>query len=149
MNNNVKIISGLFFLISAVIFITCSNDTSTNSSRDGIDFIAYQDGGCNGSSSLKKTIIDSCFSYSFTDTLKIDFCVYGNCCPDSNRFVTTYKLNSDTINVTVVDTAEHLCRCICSYKIHIELSGLTSNQYFFYCSYNVLEYKKNLIKDVN
>jgi hypothetical protein len=149
MKSNCQLFLFINLLLWSILFLSCSNDTSTNSSKDGINFISYQVGGCNGSSSLEKVVRDSCFSYSFYDTLKIDFCVSGNCCPDTNRFVTTYKLNSDTINVTVVDTAGHLCKCICNYKIHIELSGLTNNQYFFYCSYDGLEYKKTLIKAVN
>ncbi len=149
MKSFIKIILSIIFLIELIHISSCSNEISTNTENEAINFISYQVGACNGSSSLEKVVRDSCFSYSFYDTLKIDFCVSGNCCPDTNRFVTTYKLNSDTINVTVVDTAGHLCKCICNYKIHIELSGLTNNHYFFYCSYDGLEYKKTLIKAVN
>lgn len=141
-----KLILSLTFLFLVINFTSCYSDSSTNYDENGISFIAYQAGSCRGSSALEKPIIDSCFSYSFTNILKIDFCVSGNCCPDTNRFVITYELNSDTINVTVVDTAQHLCRCICNYKIHVEITGLSNNNYFFYCNYDEPEYKENLIR---
>ena len=130
-----KFYSFLLFLL--LIFISsCSNGTQNKIQEEQIEFASNQIPGCLRDSSLVKVSnIDSCFDYIFTDTLKIDFCVSGNCCPDSQRFLTEYKLKSDTLFVSVIDTAKNLCDCICNYKIHLEISGLSENQYLFYCNY--------------
>ena len=52
----------------------------------------YQDGKCRNYG-LNKINNDSlCFDYKFDKSLSINFCVKGNCCPDSNRFIFNYKL---------------------------------------------------------
>ncbi len=129
----------LFLLfLSLLIFISsCSNSTQTKIQEKQIEFFSNQIPGCFLDSSLAKVSNnDSCFDYIFTDTLKIDFCVSGNCCPDSQRFFSEIYIKSDTIFVSVVDTAENLCYCICKYKIHLEISGLSEDQYVFYCNYH-------------
>jgi hypothetical protein len=137
-----------FFLLISLIFyyISCSDAPPTKTSQE-INYFSYQIPGCNHSASLQKdTVIDSCFQYSFIDTLKVEFCVPGNCCPDSNRFITDYNLSSDTIYVTVVDTAAHMCHCICNYVIHLELAGLSYDRYIFYCEYEDLVYNELIIR---
>ncbi|KAB2844520.1 MAG: hypothetical protein F9K45_04845 [Melioribacteraceae bacterium] len=112
-----------------------------------VKFNSYQISGCNHNLFGKKSAVDSCFVYSFDDKLEIDFCVSGNCCPDSNRFVTNIKLSSDTLFVSVIDTAENLCRCICNYIIHAEISGLQKENYIFYCNYdNQIIYSEQIRK---
>jgi hypothetical protein len=140
--------SMLLLSISALIsFISCTENISTKSEDAYIEFSSYQISGCNSSPFSKVSENDSCFDYSFDDTLKIDFCVTGNCCPDSQRFVSYYNIKSDTLFVSVVDTASRLCHCICNYKIHLELLGLTNEQYIFYCNYgDVIEYKELMNK---
>ena len=147
MKRIIKFSFNFFLLISFIIyFISCSDDAPTKTTEE-INFIAYQIPGCNSSWVLGKvSFVDSCFMYSFNDTLKVDFCVPGNCCPDSNRFVTNYSINSDTIYVTVADTAANLCYCICNYIIHLEISGLPNDKYLFYCKYDDLEYKEIVIR---
>lgn len=138
----------LFLLFLAINVSSCSDDEPTKSDGKDIKFISYQAGGCNNEVSLAKkgSFNDSCFTYSFRDTLKIDFCVWGNCCPDSNRFDTNYKISSDTLYVTVKDTAANLCRCECNYIVHVEMTGLPNDKYLFYCNYYLLEYKEFVIK---
>lgn len=129
-----------FFFALSILFLlfTCSDEAVTEITEGEIIFSAKQVGGCNSARGLAKTSpFDSCFTYSFDETLKIDFCVFGNCCPDSQRFTTNYTLSADTIFVEVADTAAHLCRCICNYTIRVELSGLQKDSYLFYCNYPI------------
>ena len=143
----IKVSLSLVSLLLVIYSLSCSEDSLTKSSVQDVQFFAYQVAGCNHNSLGKTAINDSCFSYSFTDTLKVDFCVLGNCCPDSNRFVTNYEINSDTLFITVSDTAANLCRCICNYTIHLDISGLQSDSYLFYCNYDALiEYKEQVSK---
>ena len=127
--------------------ISCTTENSTEPESEIITFNAYQDGGCNYTTLAKTTLNDSCFSYSFEDTLKIDFCVIANCYPDSSRFVIDYDIHLDTIFVSVADTAESICHCICNYTIHLDLVGLSQSQYFFSCDYNdTTAYNEQIIK---
>lgn len=138
-----------FVLVLSVLFyvFSCTTDNSTEPANATITFNAFQVGGCNSSSLAKIAENDSCFSYSFNDTLKIDFCVTANCCPDSQRFATDYDIKSDTIFVTVADTAARLCHCVCNYTIHLDLVGLSENQYVFNCNYyDQIVYDENVIK---
>ncbi len=129
----------IYFFVSSLLMLilACSEDNVTKSTESELSFSYKQITGCNESTNqlAKSSYQDSCFTYSFNDKLKIDFCVYGNCCPDSQRFVVDYSIESDTIFVEVADTAENLCYCICSYAIHIEITGLERNRYLFYCNF--------------
>ena len=127
--------------------LSCSKDSPTRSLEKEASFVSYQIGGCNHNSLGKASFDDSCFVYSFDDTLKIDFCVVGNCCPDSNRFVADYKIKSDTLFVTVTDTSANLCHCNCNYTFHLEFSGLENDKYLFYCKYDeLMEYKEQIAR---
>jgi hypothetical protein len=134
----------LFCVSMITLFVSCSENSTIVSEETNIEFSSHQIPGCNHSSTLEKTaVFDSCLAYKFDDVLKLEFCVYGNCCPDSNRFVTNQKIKGDTIFVSVADTAEKLCKCICKYLIHLEVTGLNRDQYVFYCNYDsLLEYKE-------
>lgn len=147
MKNILKVSS--FMLVVFVLFyvFSCTTDNSIEPEDETTTFNAYQVGGCNGSPLAKIAENDSCFSYSFNDTLKIDFCVRANCCPDSQRFVADYNIKSDTIFVSVADTAARLCRCVCNYTIHLDLNGLSGNQYIFHCNYDEkIVYNESIIK---
>lgn len=140
MKNIKKLLSFLFgvlFLYSCAATEPIGNHNNSSS---------YQIPGCNNSSLPKTALNDSCFAYSFNDTLNIDFCVIGNCCPDSNRFVIDYEIKSDTIFVSVADTAANLCRCICSYTIHLRLDDLPKERYLFYCNYENFKYREYVSK---
>lgn len=138
----------LVILLVAFSLISCSDTAPTKSNDNGIQFIAYQKTGCTSHIDFGKSTVftDSCFIYSFIDTLSIEFCVPGNCCPDSNRFVTSYNIIADTIQVSVADTAENLCRCICNYIIHLDITGLPLNRYIFSCKYQNVGYNEILTK---
>lgn len=142
-----KLLLRLMLFLFVIYNLSCSEDSLTKSSSQEVKFVSYQVGGCNHNSLGKTADNDSCFAYSFTDTLKIDFCVLGNCCPDTNRFVTNYEINSDTLVVSVSDTAANLCHCICNYTIRLEIAGLENDRYLFYCNYDdLLEYKEQIRK---
>ena len=139
--NRTKIYFGLVLLF---IIISCSSEPIIRET----EFTSYQVPGCFHNAGLQKSLAsDSCFGYSFNDTLKIEFCVKGNCCPEMNRFTTSYKIKSDTIFVSVADTAAQLCYCICNYKIHIELSNFENNKYLFYCNYDNFKYREFVQKE--
>lgn len=104
--------------------------------------VLYQVPGC-GAGLSKATPNDSCFSYQFEKTLCVDFCLTGNCCPDSNRFALAYEIKNDTLAVTVADTAAVLCRCVCTYTIRFELDNLPLDRYVFYCTRN--DYDSRLV----
>lgn len=125
------------FGVSLLLFVfSCSKGDPTASLQSEINFTSHQIPGCNNNLLSKVSAVDSCFTYIFRDKLEINFCVPGNCCPDSNRFVTNIKLSSDTLFISVSDTAENLCRCICNYTIHAEISGLSNKDFTFYCNYD-------------
>ena len=77
---------------------------------------------------------DSCLTIQFQQSLLVDFCASGNCCPDSNRFSIRQDVRGDTIVVTIADTARALCRCTCNYFLHAEFADLPSDHYVFMVS---------------
>lgn len=115
--------------IVAVIFISCHDSALQPETTAKI----YQAGKCNGTALFKSAQDDSCFVYSFSNVLTIDFCVNGNCCPDSNRFTSSYTLNNNEITIKVKDTALNLCRCTCRYTIHSEFNDLKLESYRVIC----------------
>ncbi len=129
----ISLVSLSFLLI--IYIISCSENSPFENPEEQVEFSSQQISGCNNSGLSKVNDNDSCFVYSFNDTLKVDFCLWGNCCPDSERFVTNYKISSDTIFIAVQDTAINGCDCNCNYTIHVELSGLSENEYLFYFNY--------------
>jgi hypothetical protein len=118
----------LLFITLLILFQQCEG-TLTGSGKTGN---LYQITGCK-KYLQKSSGIDSCFNYSFEETLKIDFCASGNCCPDSNRFLITSTISSDSIIITYADTAANLCRCICNYYIHAEFENLFNESYIVKC----------------
>jgi hypothetical protein len=117
----------LFFFLS-LAFIACK-DKSTNTNDTPNPTFSYETSKCSGHGLSKGTALDSIFTYSFDQELIMDFSVLSNCCPDSGRFVLNHTINMDTILIAVSDTAQHLCRCICSYMIHTQLTNLPLDQY--------------------
>lgn len=99
--------------------------------------------GCGGFS-LNKSSIDTCFNYKFGKELEINFCVVGNCCPDSNRFKFSHRIYADTINISLADTAQNLCRCICNYLIESKIQSLPLNKYIVKVEQNFESEKKLL-----
>ena len=119
----------LLSFIVAAFFVSCRDSALQPEASANIK----QVGKCNGSGLLKSTQSDSCFVYSFSNVLTIDFCVIGNCCPDSNRFTSTYSLTNDEITIKIKDTAPNLCKCLCRYIIHAEFYDLDSGSYKVIC----------------
>ncbi len=111
----------------------------------------YQVPGCGGQSLSKSIPGDTCFSYQFDTQLIVDFCVTGNCCPDSNRFNLSHEIINDTIMVAVQDTAANLCHCLCNYTIHAEFNDLALDHYIFQCRTDegVILYNEDLWREDN
>ncbi len=140
----------LFFLV-AMLFFSCSDESPLEA--DKVVLSAKEFSGCikKRTTELEKiTSKDSSFHYTFGDKLKVDFLVKANCCPENKSFFTDYKINNDTIFVTVVDTTKEHCYCLCNFNIHLEFEGLKKRKYLFYCDYNYyydsLNYREKIIK---
>jgi hypothetical protein len=124
----------------SIITINCKDElVQTNYKAD-----IYQVKGCKGSALGKFGSADSCFKYSFSEKLILEFCVTGNCCPDSNRFELKSSIDKDTISIEIKDIAPNLCRCMCKYYIHAEFEFLSYNNYSVKCMMEENEIKKIL-----
>ena len=139
-------------LLLPIIAIVACTQKSTAPAEEDIQAELQQVPGCQAFPSTQAAVpSDTCFSYLFADQLIIDFCLTGNCCPDSNRFDLSYRLSYDTIAVVAIDTAEDLCDCICTYVIHTELDHLPLDHYVFRCEQHrpdtsILWYVKDLYR---
>jgi hypothetical protein len=125
----------LIMMLAVGIFVVCQKSANSPSEPQGTGDLV-QLGGCARGTLEKISDTDSCFTYIFGDILTVDFCVTANCCPDTDRFQLDYSIKGTTIQVTVADTAENLCRCICPYLIHTEFSDLSKDSYHFLVDYN-------------
>ena len=133
----------VFTMLVFVIFTSCGQLTSVKEEEP--NFQAHQIPGCIPDLARNSPAFDPCFSYLFEDTLKVDLCLSSNCCPDSNRFAYSYLLSEDTIKLTIVDIAAHLCRCICNYRVHSDISGLEQDKYIFECIYYDSVYYRQIV----
>lgn len=135
----IRIISVFVVILVSIAIVSCfeivPNDNDDNNVKENA---IYQVPGCAAGGLEKRagTLMDSCFTYQFNADLFIEFCVSANCCPDTNRFQSSWRISSDTIFVDVKDIEANLCRCICPYKIHVELIDLPLDQYTFLVDYN-------------
>lgn len=116
-------------LLLLLFFIGCIEKSTETETFINI----YQFGKCNSYYFAKVSSDSLCFKYRFENSLIIDFCVNGNCCPDSNRFVFNYKIKENQIDIFVDDIAPNLCKCICNYTIHADILGLSNTKYFVKC----------------
>lgn len=131
----------IFLLTAAALFILiCCKDEISSPAAGGT---VYQKGKCNGPG-LAKSNADSCFNYSFSQKLLLEFCVIGNCCPDSNRFIANYEIAHDTVKIFVQNAAPNLCRCVCKYLLHAEFSNLTFSSIVVNC-FEIAEGKPQLL----
>ncbi|TFH66053.1 MAG: hypothetical protein E4G91_00170 [Candidatus Zixiibacteriota bacterium] len=112
--------------------LACSESTT----KPKTESLVYQVGRCQHSAGIAALAEDSCFTATFTKNLLVDLCLVANCCPDTNRFALSTLINSDTILITVADTASSLCDCLCNYKVRAEFQNLPLLQYLVLCSYN-------------
>jgi hypothetical protein len=123
-------ISALVFVI--VLLYSCKDKSSNPDSQTPVS-LSYEATKCLAHGLAKGTELDSVFTYSFTTDLVIDFSVWANCCPDSNRFLVSYTISNDTILISVADTARSLCHCICPYMIHADFMDLSKDHYVVRC----------------
>jgi hypothetical protein len=134
-----KYLRVVFVFCAAIILAVSCNDKSTNTTEKEVIATLYQLPGCpSHSSSLNKvsTWDDSCFTYTFADTLKINFCLEGNCSPNHDRFKLTYNISNDTIYVAAADTAEEIANCFCPFTLYAEFENLPLEHYVFNVSYS-------------
>jgi hypothetical protein len=122
----------LLLLCLSLALVACK-DRSTNTNDTSTTSFSYETSKCVAQGLPKATALDSIFTYSFDQNLTMDFSVWANCCPDSGRFVLDHTVKMDTILITISDTAQHLCNCICLYMIHAQLTNLSLDQYVVRC----------------
>ncbi len=140
---NMKYVYKTFLLITflaIVVLFSCKDEITYSEVNAKI----IQDGKCRGSALSKSSATDSCFSYIFTNTLTIDFCVIGNCCPDSNRFTSSYSVTDSEIVIRIKDIAPNLCKCICKYIIHAEITELRNDRYTVKCIQKFTDHEEQL-----
>jgi hypothetical protein len=118
-------------LIACCTLFSCS-ERATDPNADGESSL-YQVHGCIPGALYKNPLADSCFAFRFEKSLALDFCLPGNCCPDSNRYFLSHRISRDTLIVTAVDTAGNMCRCNCSYLIHADIAPLPLDRYHVFC----------------
>lgn len=111
-----------------VLLTACDNSTGPETPA----VFMFQAEGCRAQSGLKWAA-SACFSYRFDDIFIVDFCAEGNCCPNSNRFKFASEIRTDTIFVTVADTAANECRCVCTYMLRAGFRDLELDSYVFIC----------------
>lgn len=124
-----KIFLGSFILL----LFSCKEKSTGPENQSPVSFTS-QYSKCLSNALAKSNSVDSIFTYSFYDTLIIDFSVIVNCCPDSNRFSISYNRGSDTLGIAVADTARDLCNCVCLYMVHAEFSNLPNDHYIVRCT---------------
>ncbi|MFB0515086.1 MAG: hypothetical protein ACETWG_00595 [Candidatus Neomarinimicrobiota bacterium] len=115
-------------LLTAILLTLPACEESTEPEPWSGEVLLHEVDGCQAQWLGKSALIDS-FSYQFETDLVLDFFVESNCCPDTNRFDLFSNITEDTIAITVVDTAQHLCDCICPYLIHAEVTDLPRDEY--------------------
>jgi hypothetical protein len=148
MNRKIQIQYYVFVLSFFIILVgySCNDDPLTSENNAILEQIA----GCQNNKLNKSVSGDSCFFYTFETELNLQFCVSGNCCPDSNRYTLSSKILRDTIEIAIKDTARNLCKCICQYFIHACFQDLNSDRYIIKCVQGESIDKKVLyLKEVN
>ncbi len=128
-----RIFIGSLTLGLLVLCLGSCNESSSSGPANSIPSFTFHSSHCVGSALAKAEIPDSTFVYSFSDTLAVDFSVSGNCCPDSGRFEVSHAVGVDTLVISVVDTADYGCRCLCTYFLHAEIVNLPNNHYVVRC----------------
>ena len=132
MRKNIFQVIGLPLTGCFMLFLLSCHEDTTNPQNSEIVFSA-KSSSCASHGLAKGSALDSLFTYSFTNDLLIDFSVWSNCCPDSNRFTFLQFSSADTLHIVVTDTARHLCHCICPYVTHAEFQNLSADHYIVRC----------------
>ena len=126
-------------IILCLVFSFSCKDKSTGPNTGAEVLFSGSSSKCLSNGLAKVASVDSLF-YSFIDSLVIDYLIAGNCCPDSNRFVLGYGINQDTLAIQIADTAQSVCKCVCSYNTHFVFSNLTNDHYFLKLIYSYRDY---------
>lgn len=135
-------------LFSLLMLWACEGEMGPGKVTEHPGVYVQQMPGCLANTKMTQSVLsDTCFSYSFDDTLVMNFCFTGNCCPDTNRFTGSVVVAGNTINIAVIDTAEQLCRCICPYLVKFQISELNMSEYTVICSDGNLNYSEKVIRN--
>ena len=121
-----------FSIVSMTGFLLHCSEESSDAVNEDNTVVICQIGGC-AKHPASFYSPDSCLSYRFSDTLLVEFCLAGNCCPDSDRFLITTRISGDTIFVVAADTSGSNCYCECTYIIQARFTGLQLPRYVFHC----------------
>ena len=81
----------LIVWLCVCLFFSCSEKVATPE----LAGLMYQVADCQRTNIIAAVTRDSCFTYQFADALIVDFCVTGNCCPDSNHFSFSHQIVDD------------------------------------------------------
>ena len=122
-------------MVLGIVALVCSSckEKSTEPGDQKVITFSSLYSNCLAHGLSKGSGLDSVFNYSFTGNLIVDFSVWANCCPDSNRFAVSYRIANDTIIISAADTARSLCRCLCPYMVHAEFFNLQQDHYIIRC----------------
>ena len=127
MNTKISIL-----LFSLIIPQSCK-DKSINPESILEPTFTSQVSGCVLRGLAKGTDLDSMFTYTFDQSLSIDFSMWANCCTDSESFIVHSAIHTDTILITVVDSSQNFCDCICPYIVHVEAKDVPLDRYIVRC----------------
>lgn len=128
----------IIIMLCLVFSFSCKDKSTGPNTGAHVLFSGYSS-KCLSDGLTKVASIDS-LSYSFVDSLVIDYFIGANCCPDSNRFVLGYGINQDTIAIQIADTAQSVCKCVCFYDTHFAFSNLSSDHYFLRLIHSYRDY---------
>ncbi|MCK5739806.1 hypothetical protein KAH55_11515 [bacterium] len=133
-----KLVRACLVWVVALLMACAESGTSIGADTTGTPkmTIQRQVPGCQGNG-LGKNSADQCFKYTWLgDKLKLEFCVIGNCCPDTDRFLLDSEFNGTDLFVAVADPAARRCKCMCNYKVQAEFSDVTGSIYTVFCTYD-------------
>jgi len=140
-----SVLVGIVTVAILVPLSSCS-DKSAGPATGSLTIHLYQIPGCGGSGRARGSSVDSCFTYTFRGDLEVTCCLPANCCPDSQRFSLSSTIVRDTIRVAVRDTAQNLCRCICSYDVRAKFTALPLDRYLFVMQYDDSVWYKEFVR---
>jgi hypothetical protein len=91
--------------------------------------VAVQPGQAGSAASRVTYPLDGTLRWAFDGTLRLEFRVRANCCPNSDRFRVAVSCRAETLMVAVADTAPGLCLCDCPYVLTVQCPTLAASSY--------------------
>lgn len=125
-------------MLCLVFSFSCKDNSTGPNTGANVLFSGYSSKCL--SNGLSKVASSDSLSYSFVDSLVINYLIEANCCPDSDRFVLGYSINQDTLAIQIADTDQSTCKCVCSYNTHFVFLNLTGDHYYLNLIYSWRDY---------